>query len=65
MPLFRLLQRAFCVPPVRSHSPGRSGAVFITSRNKKFLGKTMYKEEVEMMHQILPKYYQVLIFLQL
>lgn len=47
------------MPPSRSSSTGRSGAVFITSRNKKFLGKTMDKEEVETMHQLLPKYHQV------
>ncbi|CAB4029565.1 phosphatidylinositol 5-phosphate 4-kinase type-2 beta, partial [Paramuricea clavata] len=53
--------RSFCIPPSRSSSSGRSGACFLTSRNKKFLAKTLYKEEVEMMHQILPKYYQFVV----
>lgn len=53
--------RAFCVPPLQSISNGHSGAMLITSRNKRFLGKTMYKEEVELMHNILPNYYQYVV----
>ncbi|XP_028394004.1 phosphatidylinositol 5-phosphate 4-kinase type-2 alpha-like isoform X2 [Dendronephthya gigantea] len=52
---------SFCVPPLRSLSSGRSGATFLASRNKKFIAKTLYKEEVEMMHQLLQKYYQFVV----
>ncbi|XP_046846332.1 phosphatidylinositol 5-phosphate 4-kinase type-2 alpha-like isoform X2 [Xenia sp. Carnegie-2017] len=53
--------RSFCVPLSHRPTSGRSGATFLTSRNKKFIAKTMYKEEVEMMHQLLPKYYQFMV----
>ena len=40
-------------------SPGRSGAKFLLSYDKKFVVKTLVSEEVAEMHHILKEYHQV------
>lgn len=40
-------------------SPGRSGARFFISKNKKFYVKTIESEDIERLHNILPQYHHV------
>lgn len=40
-------------------SPGRSGAKFFISKNKKFYVKTIESEDIERLHNILPQYHHV------
>ncbi|XP_002732674.1 phosphatidylinositol 5-phosphate 4-kinase type-2 alpha-like [Saccoglossus kowalevskii] len=44
--------------PVYNDSPGRSGARFLISADKKYVIKTISREEVEMMHNIIKQYHQ-------
>ena len=45
--------------PTEKDSPGRSGARFLNSWDKKFVVKTILSEEVAEMHRILKEYHQV------
>ncbi|XP_070565238.1 phosphatidylinositol 5-phosphate 4-kinase type-2 alpha-like isoform X2 [Ptychodera flava] len=47
--------------PVWSTSPGRSGARFLISSDKRYVIKTISREEVEMMHNILKQYHQFIV----
>ena len=60
-----VLQAAFQVSPMVMPSPGRSGAKFFISKNKKFYVKTIESEDIERLHNILPQYHHVscLVFL--
>lgn len=40
-------------------SPGRSGAKFFISKDKKFYVKTIESEDIERLHNILPQYHHV------
>ncbi|EDO35742.1 predicted protein [Nematostella vectensis] len=51
------LAEAFQVPPISSDSPGRSGAKFFLSQNKRFYVKVIESEEVERLHNILQPYH--------
>lgn len=53
------LQAAFQSSPVMTPSPGRSGARFFISKNKKFYVKTIESEDIERLHNILPQYHHV------
>ena len=57
-----LLQRAFHVLPNESESSGNSGSKFYETHDKAFIIKSIESEEVEMMHNLLPKYHQVSYF---
>ena len=54
-----ILQAAFQSPPLVMQSPGRSGAKFFISKNKKFYVKTIESEDIERLHNILPQYHHV------
>ncbi|CAH1789905.1 unnamed protein product [Owenia fusiformis] len=45
-------------PPTGADSPGRSGARFLASGDKRFVIKTLISEEVAEMHHILKQYHQ-------
>ncbi len=45
--------------PTDADSPGRSGARFLNSYDKRFVIKTIMSEEVAEMHRILKDYHQV------
>ena len=53
------LQAAFQSSPVMTPSPGRSGARFFISKNRKFYVKTIESEDIERLHNILPQYHHV------
>ena len=40
-------------------SPGRSGAKFFISKDKRFYVKTIESEDIERLHNILPQYHHV------
>ncbi|XP_041478365.1 phosphatidylinositol 5-phosphate 4-kinase type-2 beta-like [Lytechinus variegatus] len=50
-----------CSAPVYDDSAGKSGAKFLRSSDGKFVVKTISKEEVELMHNILPPYHQYIV----
>lgn len=52
---------AFQSSPMVIPSPGRSGAKFFISKNKKFYVKTIESEDIERLHNILPKYYHYIV----
>lgn len=56
-------QAAFQSSPVMTPSPGRSGARFFISKNKKFYVKTIESEDIERLHNILPQYHHVSYFI--
>ncbi|XP_072179098.1 phosphatidylinositol 5-phosphate 4-kinase type-2 alpha-like [Diadema setosum] len=47
--------------PVYDDSAGKSGAKFLRSSDGKFVVKTISREEVELMHNILPQYHQYIV----
>lgn len=47
--------------PVYDDSSGKSGAKFLKSSDGKFIVKTITREEVELMHNILPDYHKYLV----
>lgn len=47
--------------PVYTSSPGKSGARFLLSYDKKYIIKTMVSEEVEEIHHILKEYHQYVV----
>ena len=59
MEVTTVLQAAFQLSPMVMPSPGRSGAKFFISRNKKFYVKTIESEDIEKLHNILPQYHHV------
>lgn len=54
-----ILQAAFQVSPMVMPSPGRSGAKFFISKNRRFYVKTIEGEDIERLHNILPQYHHV------
>ncbi|CAH3023727.1 unnamed protein product [Porites evermanni] len=52
---------AFQSSPVMTPSPGRSGARFFISKNKKFYVKTIESEDIERLHNILPQYHHYIV----
>ncbi|XP_030830513.1 phosphatidylinositol 5-phosphate 4-kinase type-2 alpha isoform X2 [Strongylocentrotus purpuratus] len=50
-----------CSSPIYDDSAGKSGAKFLRSSEGKFVVKTISKEEVELMHNILPPYHQYIV----
>ncbi|XP_068716502.1 phosphatidylinositol 5-phosphate 4-kinase type-2 alpha-like isoform X2 [Montipora capricornis] len=52
---------AFQLSPMVMPSPGRSGAKFFISRNKKFYVKTIESEDIEKLHNILPQYHHYIV----
>lgn len=46
-------------PPLPAHSPGRSGAKFFLSHDKKLVMKSITSEEVALLHLILQAYHAV------
>ena len=54
-----LLQRSFQEAPQISENSGNSGSKFFETCDRAFIVKTIESEEVEMMHNLLPKYHQV------
>lgn len=54
-----ILQRSFQEAPQISENGGNSGSKFFETCDKAFIVKTIESEEVEMMHNLLPKYHQV------
>lgn len=57
----RLYASSFLIQPISIEDSGHSGAKFLRTVDKRFLIKTMEREEVEMMHQIMPSYYQYVV----
>ncbi|KAK3717531.1 hypothetical protein QZH41_013791, partial [Actinostola sp. cb2023] len=55
------IAKSFQVSPLVSASPGRSGAKFFISRNKKFYVKTIESEEVERLHNFLQEYHHYIV----
>ena len=53
------MQAAFQQSPMVMPSPGRSGAKFFISKNKKFYVKTIESEDIERLHNILQGYHHV------
>jgi len=53
------LQASFQSSPLVIPSPGRSGAKFFISKNRKFYVKTIEGEDIERLHNILPQYHHV------
>ncbi|XP_074659680.1 phosphatidylinositol 5-phosphate 4-kinase type-2 alpha-like [Tubulanus polymorphus] len=47
--------------PVHTDSPGRSGAKFYHSYDKRFVVKTLMSEEVEQLHHILREYHEYIV----
>ena len=54
-----VLQASFQSSPLVIPSPGRSGAKFFISKNRKFYVKTIEGEDIERLHNILPQYHHV------
>jgi len=46
-------------PPKHTDSPGRSGARFLTSYDRRLIMKSITSEEVALLHQILQPYHAV------
>ncbi|XP_065666838.1 phosphatidylinositol 5-phosphate 4-kinase type-2 alpha isoform X3 [Hydra vulgaris] len=57
----QLYARSFLIQPCDSNASGNSGAKFLITKNKMFYIKTIEREEVEMMHQIMPSYHQYVV----
>ena len=58
---FSVFQNSFISSaPVYDDSSGKSGAKFLKSSDGKFIVKTITREEVELMHNILPDYHKVM-----
>ena len=47
------------IQPRLSSASGNSGAKFLQTHDRRFYVKCISREEVEMMHNIMPKYHQV------
>lgn len=54
-----VFQASFQSSPLVIPSPGRSGAKFFISKNRKFYVKTIEGEGIERLHNILPQYHHV------
>ena len=53
-------QAAWCNGPAEEiTSPGKSNATFFTSHDKRFIIKSLNKEEVDLFHKIFPQYHTV------
>ncbi|PIK54083.1 putative phosphatidylinositol 5-phosphate 4-kinase type-2 alpha-like [Apostichopus japonicus] len=48
-------------PPEYDNSSGKSGAKFMKTHDRRFVIKTITREEVEMMHNILPEYHKYMV----
>lgn len=57
--LICIFQASFQSPPLVMPSPGRSGAKFFISKDKRFYVKTIESEDIERLHNILPQYHHV------
>ena len=57
---YKLLKESLAIqPPTPMDSPGRSGATFFSSGDKKLVIKSLNSEEVALLHQILQPYHAV------
>lgn len=52
---------SFQSPPLVMPSPGRSGAKFFISKDKRFYVKTIESEDIERLHNILPQYHHYIV----
>jgi len=57
----QLYARAFMIQPRLSSASGNSGAKFLQTHDRRFYVKCISREEVEMMHNIMPKYHQFIV----
>lgn len=57
----KLYAACFLIQPRLSNAQGNSGAKFLLTYDRKFYIKTIQREEVEMMHHIMPSYHQYVV----